>query len=192
MRKKPIPNLKHAPIEPIHKRFSGRSFSAEVPEKDVLYRIFEAARWAPSCFNAQPWKFVAGINPSPLYSDLMSTLMDGNYIWAQKAPVIIAACAIDNSGPKGSLNTYADHDLGLAIGQLSVQVTAEGLNMHQLGGFHIEPAQQIVSGIDSNLRMKTMIVLGFPDYSAILDEPFESREREPQQRKALEDVVFFG
>jgi len=156
---------------------------------EVLNRVFEAARWAPSCFNAQPWKFVAAIHPSQLYNDLHQTLMEGNQIWAHRAPVIIAACVIDYSAPKGEKNAYAEHDLGLAIGQMSVQVSAEGLNMHQLGGFHQDPAQTLVQSIDDRLRVKTMIVLGYPDAQQELDEPFASRESAAQERKPLSEVV---
>lgn len=129
---------------PIHElirdRWSPRAFSDRPVEKETLLSLLEAARWAASASNRQPWSFIVATKDNPTeYERLLGILVENNQRWAKDAPVLILAVAkvINDDGKE---NRYAFHDVGLALGNLSLQATALGLSVHQAAGFDRDKA----------------------------------------------------
>ncbi len=184
------------PDYPIHPlladRWSPRAFDDRPVETDKLNTLFEAARWAASSFNAQPWYFVvAQRSQTEDFERLASLLNTGNRSWAEQAPVLIAAIARLDFPHKGRHNRHAWHDLGLAIGNLSVQATALDLYLHQMAGFNADTAAEQL-GIPDGHAAATMIALGYLGDPATLSDTLRAREEAPRSRKTIDEFVFQG
>ncbi|MEP1890864.1 MAG: nitroreductase family protein, partial [Cyclobacteriaceae bacterium] len=110
----------------ITNRWSPRSFSDKPVSEETLQTLFEAARWAASSMNEQPWRFVYAHKGESEYEAIAKALYDGNK-WAEQAPVLIIAAAKQTFSRNGKTNGSALYDLGLAVGNLSIQATEEGL-----------------------------------------------------------------
>src|SRR5260370_31519739 len=125
------------PIEEIlRRRWSPRSFSERLVEPEKLQSLFEAARWAPSSFNEQPWNFIVATKQKPEeHARLLSCLVEGNQRWARAAPVLMVSVAKLNFDKTGKPNRHAFHDVGLAVQNMIVQATALGLFVHHMAGF---------------------------------------------------------
>ncbi|MGH7236266.1 MAG: nitroreductase family protein, partial [Nitrospiraceae bacterium] len=128
---------------PIHdllqKRWSPRAFSGRAVEADKLRILFEAARWAPSSFNEQPWSFIVATKDDQANFDrLLRCLLEGNRAWARHAPVLRLSVAKLRFEEDGEPNRHAFHDVGLAVENLVIQATALGLVVHQMAGFDVQ------------------------------------------------------
>ena len=139
-------------LETILERRSGRAFSDRSIESEKIQSLFEAARWAPSSSNEQPWTYIYATKGQPeLWGRLFDALVEGNRIWAEKAPLLILSMVrknfIWNDKPNGS----ASYDLGAANALLSLQATHLGLNVHQMGGFDRERARVNLNVPDSHV-----------------------------------------
>jgi nitroreductase len=187
---------KPAPIDaPINdllrKRWSPRAFGDQPVAPDVLRSLFEAARWAPSSGNQQPWAFlVATRDDKENFDKLVSTLVEGNVAWAHKAPVIAIAVSrvtADNGSP---IRT-AFYDTGLATANLSLEATSRGLFVHQMAGFDAQKAKQ-VAGIPEGWEPIAAFVIGYPGEHSSLPERFRDRELAPRTRKPIADFVMTG
>ena len=134
-----VNKLKYAPrvervLSPFLERWSPRAFSDREVSRADLRCVFEAARWAPSSGNAQPWRFIVGIKGSETHRKIASTLAGYNQAWAPKAPVLIlGTTAAINS--RGTANGYALYDLGAAAVSITLEAAALGLVTHQMGGY---------------------------------------------------------
>lgn len=177
-------------IDLITKRRSLRAYDPEkeVPDK-VLYSLFEAARWAPSAFNEQPWRFIYTRRGTEAYDKLFSTLAPSNQLWVRHAPVLIFALTHISSTHNGEFNRHAAHDLGLAMGMLSVQATALGINLHQMGGFDHQKARELFN-IPPVFEGVTITAAGYPGSAGHLPENLLKKETAPRTRKELSDFVF--
>jgi len=185
---------------PIHdligRRWSPRAFSAQLVEPDKLRSVLEAARWAPSSRNEQPWAYLVATrgdpgNDSMAFGDLLGTLMSTNQAWAQKAPVLILTLAHTQWAKEGKPNRLALHDLGQATANLVTQATHLGLVTHQMGGFDVEAARSRFH-IPAGWEPVSVIALGYPGKLEDLPEPLRERETGQRQRKPLEEFVFSG
>ena len=132
---------------PIHdhlaQRWSPRAFSDKPVDAELLGSLFEAARWAASCFNEQPWRFIVALREQQQeYEVLKSCLTEGNQDWAMSAPVLGLGLAKRTFTRNGKVNNFARHDLGLATAGLMTQATAHGLYVHAMGGIHPERAAE--------------------------------------------------
>jgi nitroreductase len=128
--------------EVIRKRWSPRAFSARPVSREDLRLLLEAARWAPSSYNEQPWRFVvAERGDEPRYEKLLETLAAPNRAWARQAPVLLLTVAKTRHDRNGALNRHAWHDVGLATGNLLAQASALGIHAHLMGGFDPEKAR---------------------------------------------------
>jgi nitroreductase len=145
----------------IANRWSPRSFSKKPISENDLKKLFEAARWAPSSSNDQPWAFIVARQGDGHYDRLFEALVSGNQKWAYTAPVLVATLARKNLTKGEGKNTHAWHDLGLAMGNLSLQATTMGIQVHQMGG--IIPAKLIENfEVDEDTwDVVTMFVLGY-------------------------------
>lgn len=176
----------------LRERWSPRAFAPRAVEPEKLVKLFEAARWAPSSRNAQPWSFVVATRENTAeYLRLLSVLAAGNAQWAQQAPVLVLSVAKLDFDHKGRPNRHAFYDVGQAVAHLTVEATALGLAVHQMAGFDVEQARTAF-GLPAGQEPVTMFAIGYRGDAETLPEPFRSRERAPRTRKPLEQMVFSG
>lgn len=179
----------HAKIHPIIAlRRSIRAFDPHrLVDDSALFAILEAARWAPSAFNSQPWRFIVGRKGEETYVRILETLSEGNRIWAQNASVLIMTVAQEHS-ERGPIR-YAWHDTGLATAQLILQAGALGLYAHPMAGFSKEAARAAFD-IPSDFAPLAVIALGYLGDPAGLPEALRERETAPRNRRPLSETAF--
>jgi nitroreductase len=172
-------------------RWSPRAFDSKPVEPEKLRSLFEAARWAPSSYNAQPWYFIVGTKDSPEnYKRVLESLIEFNQGWAKQAPVLalsVAKLKFDDGKP----NRHAFHDVGQAAANLSLQAEASGLSVHQMAGIDPEKARKLFD-IPADYEAVAGIAIGYPGDPASLPEGLRERELAPRQRKPLGSFVFTG
>lgn len=177
--------------EVLRDRWSPRAFDERLVEPEKLRMLFEAARWAPSCNNAQPWRFlVATKDCQAEYDRFLGWLLEGNRKWAFRAPVLILSVA-KMTFEDGSPNRHAFHDVGLSTENLIVQATALDLVVHPMAGFQIERARA-ESSIPPHFEPVAMIAVGYPGDSAMLEDYLRERELKPRSRESSTTFVFSG
>lgn len=171
--------------ELIARRWSPKDFSARPVEPEKLRSLFEAARTAPSSYNEQPWRFiVATREDAASYERLLSTLKEANRRWAERAPVLILSIAKLIGDRTGQPNRYAFHNVGQAVAHLTLQATALGLYVHQMGGFDAQRAQELFA-IPEGYEPVAVIAVGYREESGDAATPTPPRARRP-----VEDLVF--
>lgn len=175
----------------IRNRWSPRAFAPLPVDENKLLSLLEAARWAPSSYNYQPWSFIVATKDDQTeYSRLLSILVEFNQGWAKSAPVLILAIAQLHSDD-GKTNRHAFHDVGLAIENLVLQATALGLFVHQMAGFDIDSAKKQYQ-IPDNYEPATVLAVGYPGDPQSLSDGLRDRELAPRVRKPLQEFVFTG
>jgi nitroreductase len=178
--------------EPFGRRWSPRAFSERPVEPEKLLSLFEAARWASSSSNEQPWAFIVATNADPKnYEAMLGVLVDFNRGWARKAPVLILTLAHTQFDKDGRPNRHALYDLGQAAANLSLQATAIGLATHPMAGFNVEAARQRFA-VPEGWEPVSVIALGYPGDPGSLDDTLRQRELAQRQRKPLSSFVFSG
>ena len=179
------------PIHPLlAERRSLRAFSPKTVEPEILGSLLEAARWAPSCANEQPWSFLVAVkDDKPEFERLLGCLIEFNLDWAQNAPVLILSVARMIFQSTGKPNRHAFHDVGQAIASLTVQATASGLVVHQMAGFDVEKARREFA-IPQDHEPVAVTAIGYPGNPADLPDKLRQKELAPRQRKPLADFVF--
>jgi nitroreductase len=176
-------------IEEIEKRRAYRALSEEKIPEEVLERVLRAATYAPSCFNNQPWRFVAVTGDETL-GRVKEHLAKGNY-WAQKSPcIILVASRADLDCDLSDDRHYFLFDLGLASENLILQAFKEGLLAHPIAGFKPTGMKETV-GIPEDYTLITCIILGYPGDETHLSEEHRRKERMERERKPLNEVVGF-
>lgn len=184
------PTIQHDhPIQDVLKnRWSPRAFDEKPVEKEELMSLLEAARWAASSFNEQPWRFIYAHKGSPDYDKILSSINEFNQTWAQKAPVLLVGLAKKTFSANGKPNKHSWYDLGAAIAQLTMEATTRDLYLHQMAGFYSEKIQ---SGFELNEDIEPVvaIALGYLGDAETLPSNLASKEEQPQQRKTLEELI---
>lgn len=186
---------KPAPVQyPVHdvikRRWSPRAFAERPVDTETLRSLFEAARWAPSSNNEQPWRFVVATKgDQTAYDRLLACLAEGNRKWAYRAPVLILSVASMNFEDSAKPNRHAFHDTGLAAENLALQATALGLVAHPMAGFDVEKARAEYK-IPSGYEPVAMIAVGYPGDPAVLPDHLRERELKPRNRRPISDFVF--
>jgi len=189
-----IDKLKHAPdaagVEGlIRRRWSPRTYAdKEVPAAE-LKRLFEAARWAASSSNEQPWRFLVGRLGDETYQKIFNALVEFNQHWARTAPVLVLAVAKMTFTAKGTPNRYGLHDTGAAMANLALQATADGLHTHSMAGFDNEQMRASFA-IPSDYELGAVTAIGYFGDPESLPEHLRKMEVSPRQRKPLEEFVF--
>lgn len=180
---------------PIHdllrRRWSPRAFSERPVEPEKLLSVFEAARWAPSSNNEQPWSFVIATKDEPGYRLLVECLKEGNKKWAFRAPVLALSVARLTFEDDGTPNRHAVHDTGMAVFSLVVQATALGLIVHQMAGYDVEKARKELK-IPAGHDPVAMIAIGYPGDPNQLPDYLRERELKARDRKPMSEFVFEG
>jgi nitroreductase len=178
--------------ELLRRRWSPRAFSGRAVPADALRSLFEAARWAPSSYNAQPWAFlVATKEDRENFDRILSTLVEFNRGWAQNAAVLMINAGKKKFDHDGSPNRHALYDVGQATACLTVQATAMGLAVHQMAGFSPEKAREVFH-VPEGWELGAAIALGYPAEAHEVPENLREREKAPRVRKPIEEFVFTG
>lgn len=185
------PAVTQYPIhELLHQRWSPRAFASYPVEPEKIQSVFEAARWASSCFNEQPWQFILATGNDPVaHQRLVSCLVEGNQIWAKQAPVLAITVAKMTFTHNGKTNAHAYHDVGLAVGNLVVQATALGLVLHQMAGILPDRIKTLYA-IPESYEPVTGLAIGYPGDPASLPDDLQEKELAPRERKGLPAFVF--
>ncbi len=180
-------------IQPLlSRRWSPYVFDARGVAPGDLAALFEAARWAPSSYNEQPWRYlVARREEAPAFAKLLSCLVEANQVWARHAGALALGVAMRSFSRNGKPNRAAEHDLGLASGNLCAEATARGLSVHQMIGILPERARELYA-IPAEAEPLTALAIGHAGENPALSEAMQQRDREPRARKRLPDFVFSG
>jgi nitroreductase len=191
------PQIKLAPTEPrvhelIRQRWSPRAFSDREVSSQDLRVLFEAAEWAASCFNEQPWRFIVATRADqPNWQKLLDCLVEANRTWARNAPVLMLTAAKRVFSQTGKPNYHALHDTGMALANLMLQATSMGLAAHAMAGFDHDKARAAF-GIPEDYELGAAVAIGYPGDPASLPPRLQAAEIAPRTRKPLSDIVFSG
>lgn len=182
------------PDHPIHeliaRRWSPYAFADRPVSDDDIRSLFEAARWAASSYNEQPWSYIVATKANTAeFERLLSCLVEGNQAWAKAAPVLALGCTSLNFVRNGKSNAAAIHDLGLASATLTLEATARGLHVHQMIGILPDKARELY-GIPEGVQPLTGLAIGYVADPTILPEAYRQRDLAPRQRKSLAEFVF--
>jgi nitroreductase len=191
-----LPSKKASPSVPIHEllaeRWSPYSFSARAVSVADLKALFEAARWAASSYNEQPWSyFVATKANADEHERLLSCLVPANREWAKAAPVLVLGVVSRTFAKNGKDNRAAVHDLGLASANLVIEATSRGLSVHQMIGLLPDRARELYH-LPEQAEAWTAMAIGYKASADELPESLRERDLAPRQRKPTTQFVFTG
>lgn len=176
-------------IEVIKNRRSRRAYADKPVEQAKVASLFEAARWAPSSVNEQPWLYVyASKENQILWDKIFDALNDSNKIWVKNVPLLIASFVRKNFTRNDRPNSAARYDLGAANAFLSLQATHLGLNVHQMGGFD---SGKLIANLNVPDIYEPVIILaiGYPGEIELLPEHLKQRELAPRERFVQQEFV---
>jgi nitroreductase len=185
-----------SPDHPVHelitRRWSPYAFADRPVSLEDLRSLFEAARWAASSYNEQPWTYlVATRDDKEGFDRLLSCLVEGNQVWAKAAPVLAIGCTSLKFALNGQPNGAAQHDLGLAAANLLFEATARGLMVHQMIGILPDKVRTSYAVPEGVLPL-TGLAIGYLGDPNALPEKIRPRDLAPRQRKPLAAFVFGG
>lgn len=170
-------------------RWSPRAFSSQAVDEKKISTLIEAARWSPSSYNLQPWRFIVWHqDQNPYFEQVYATLSNTNKAWVRNVPVLIGVFA-DTRGVEGQVNHAAVYDTGAAALALVLQAQALGLVSHQLGGFDKQALREQFS-IPEHITILSLIAIGYQGQVHELREDLQAKELAPRSRQALESIVF--
>lgn len=176
----------------IRERWSPRAFSADRVPNELLRSLFEAARWAPSSNNEQPWAFLVATQEDPeSHATMLSTLMEPNQAWAKSVPVLAIAVSKLNFARNGKPNRNAFYDTGAAVAYLTIEAASRGLFVHQMAGFDRQKAIELFS-IPTGWEPIAAFVVGYPGDPESLPDSLREREVAPRSRKPLSEFIMSG
>jgi nitroreductase len=187
-----IATTEHPILELLAQRWSPYAFADRDVSAEDLRSLFEAARWAPSSYNEQPWRYIlAKSSDADAHAKLVSCLVEGNQAWAKNAPVLMIGIAVTTFSRNGKPNKAAQHDLGLAAGNMCLEATARGLYVHQMIGIVPERVRELY-GVPPEAEPLTGLAIGYLGDGSDMPEAMRERDRAPRTRKAIEEFVFEG
>jgi len=185
---KPAPAQHHI-HDLLRQRWSPRAFSEKPVNPDILRSLFEAARWAPSSNNEQPWAFLVATKDDPQnFAKMLSTLVEFNQTWAKHVPVLAIAVSELAFARTGKPNRNAFYDTGAAVADLSLEATSRGLFVHQMAGFDPHKAIELFE-IPSGWEPIAAFVIGYPGDPESLPDTLRQREIAPRERKPIGSFV---
>jgi nitroreductase len=188
-------NADHEVLDLIRERWSPRAFDAARPvTPGDLWRLFEAARWAPSSRNEQPWRFVvADREQSPeAHGALLGAVTPGNRAWAQAAPVLVLVAVRLTVEQTGEANRHAYYDAGQAVALLTIQAQSQGLAIRQMEGFDHQQARAVCRVPDA-FEPAVVMAIGYPgDPESLASEKHRASEVTPRRRRPAAEFVFDG
>src|SRR3989339_381981 len=180
-------------IHPIHEllanRWSPVGFQNKKGEMEKINSLLEAARWAPSSYNEQPWQYIIGFHGDDTFHKLSDCLTPGNS-WAKSAPVLMLSVIKTFFGYNNKLNRHHLHDTGAASAYMALEATNQNIAIHQMEGFSIEKATQYFN-IPENYVTGSMIAIGYPvEDKNNLPEDLKKRDQSPRTRKPFEEMIW--
>lgn len=183
----------HHPIhEYLQLRWSPVAFASKLVEKETLRSLFEAARWAASSFNEQPWSYLVATKDEPEeFQKMLGVLVEGNQAWAKNAPVLAISVAKKTFAQNGKPNRFSWHDVGQASANLTFEATSRGLAVHQMAGFNPGKTRELY-GIPDDYEPVAAMAIGYPGDVDQLPEDLRNREKAERTRKPLTEFVFTG
>jgi nitroreductase len=182
----------HPISETLARRESPYAFDARMVDVATLRSLFEAARWAASSYNEQPWRYVVATREDArTYDAILKCLVEANRAWAKTAPVLAVGVVGLAFARNGKPNVAAAHDLGAASAQLTFEATTRGLYVHQMVGFDPEAARAAFS-IPEGFEAKTALAIGYRGDPSALSEALAAKDAAPRTRRPLREIVFGG
>lgn len=173
----------------IKNRWSPRSFSQDTVTDEDMLTLLEAASWAPSSNNHQPWRFEYALRGSEGFQTILNTLSPGNAGWAKNAAALVVSIGYKHvPGDAERRLHYYMHDNGMANSLMLIQAFSMGIYSHVMAGFS-KPNLTEALGLQSHEEPVVVIALGYVDHPSKLEEPFQTRELEPRTRKSLSELV---
>jgi len=177
-------------LEVLKKRYSPRAFSTEAVNEEFLNKMLEAARWAPSASNEQPWRFIVGVKrntKSETYSKIFNSLVEFNQIWCVNVPLLIVVCTFKFS-KSGDENKYRFYDAGQAAAYLTFQAASDGLFVHQMAGFDKTKISEYFQ-LPDEIEPFTTIAVGHLGNYLELPERMQRTELADRERKSFEEII---
>ena len=177
----------------IAQRWSPRAFDfSYLISKDEIKSLFEAARWAPSCYGDQPWQFILfNKEDAATWSSALNCLSVGNQNWAMDASILIVVCANKNFNHNNEPNRWAHYDTGAAAENICLQATSIGLSAHQMGGFDQDKVRSL-SNIPTEFDILACMAVGKTLNESKLSKIQKDKEGQARSRKQLEDIYFIN
>ena len=172
-------------------RISSYAMSGEPVSKDALNRLFEAARWAPSSYNGQPWIFIYGVKGTPAWDRLFDLLVDFNKSWVKNAGALVLIVSRNTFAHNNAHSATHSFDTGAAWQNMALQATHDGLIAHGMAGFDFARARAALN-IPEGYTVEAMVAIGKPGSIDDAPEAVRGREEKPSDRKPIEDFVFEG
>ena len=177
-------------LEIIQERWSPYSFSSAPIEEYKLKAMFEAASFAPSCNNEQPWTFVFSTQKEKeVFADFVGFLFDGNKVWAKHAYALVISMARTKFSHNGKPNRHAFHDTGMAVSNLLLQATAFDLFVHQMAGYSVERVKEYFN-LGDDIDPVAMMAVGYLGDGSLLTPELLKRDEERRPRKSIKEFVF--
>lgn len=180
--------------ETIAGRWSGRAYdAAQAISHEQIIALLEAARWAPSCFGDQPWRFIVcnKNTDAAAWQEAFDCLAASNQTWVKDVPVLFMVCADTLFNHNQQVNRWAEYDTGAAAENLCLQAASMGLMAHQMGGFDAEAACSAFA-IPSQYTAMAMVAVGYAAAISSLEGDILSRETAARSRRPLNDLFFAG
>ena len=182
-------------MDKIHKlitdRWSPRAFDKRTVDYDKIHLLFEAAKWAPSARNAQPWRFIFATREMPDYKVFIDLMSEANQSWATTAPLLVMPLAQVISTYKNRPNRLAFYETGMAVGNLLTQATAMGLMVHQLSGYDEERAKEILV-IPTRYEPMSILAIGYKGEPAKLSSDVAAWEKRERTRLEISKFLVQG
>ncbi|MFC2101827.1 nitroreductase family protein [Bacteroidota bacterium] len=169
-------------------RWSPRTFSDDPVPTRFIASLLEAARWAPSASNEQPWRFIIGMKGDDTWDQIYSTLIGWNKQWANQAPMLLLVIGMEHTS-KGRPNDWYAYDCGQAMAHISLEATNLGLFTHQMGGFSAEKLVELFE-IPQGYKPLAVMAIGYYGDPDTLPEEMKEREIASRERKELKELVF--
>lgn len=172
-------------------RWSPRAFSEEQISREEMNTLITAASWAASANNGQPWRFVYAFKGTAEFEKLINSLAEGNQIWAKNAAVLMGVFGRTRHEYKERENPSWMYEIGLAMGNLSIQAHYMDIYLHQMGGFSKETLAKVCN-MPEEFEPVVAVAIGRMGDASLLNEPLKSRETAPRARKELDEISFEG
>ena len=175
-------------LDIIKQRWSARAFNEKSISKESIKSLLEAARWAASANNEQPWQYLVAYKNTESFSKIHNCLMPGNQPWAKNAAVLLVSIARKTFEANQLPNYYAHHDVGMANANLLMQATSMEIYGHIMAGFNKQALIESLN-LNENLEPVCVIALGYLADAETLEEPFKTREMTPRSRKSINEFA---
>lgn len=183
-----IPTTQFPVNDIIRHRWSARSFSETRVTPEDLNTLMEAATWASSSMNEQPWHYLYAFRGELAFEKMHGCLLTGNQPWAINGGAMLISLAKRHFDRNGQINRHAMHDVGAANTTLLLQAASMGILGHMMGGFDYQKTLEVFDLDPDQWEIACFIVVGYPDAPERLEEPFKTREMTARSRKAINEI----